>query len=57
VTNLRHVVAVIKSWVDRQPVRNVKITLGDDTLELTGASADDQRRLVDAWISRHAVPG
>jgi hypothetical protein len=54
---LRKVVAVLWDYVVRQPVRSVKISLDGDVLEVTAASSEDQRRLIDAWIAQHARPG
>ena len=53
---LRKVVAVLRDYVIRQPVRSVKISLDGDVLEVTAASSEDQRRLIDAWIAQHARP-
>ena len=51
---LRSVVETTTAWLGRQQARSVKLTLDGDTLELTGVSSDDQGRLVDQWIARHA---
>jgi hypothetical protein len=51
---LRSVVDTTTAWLGRQQARSVKLTLDGDTLELTGVSSDDQSRLVDQWIARHA---
>jgi len=50
------VVAAIRDWLRRSPVqRSVKVTIEGDTLELTGASDELQRRVVEDWISKHAT--
>lgn len=54
---LKSVVDTTVAWLGRQGARSVKLTLGGDTLELTGVSSDEQNRLVDQWISRHADDG
>jgi hypothetical protein len=54
---LRSVVTVTTAWLGRQQARSVKLTLGGDTLELTGVSSEEQSRLVDQWIAHHAVDG
>jgi hypothetical protein len=33
----------------------VKLTLAGDSLELTGLSSDEQNRLVELWVARHAT--
>jgi hypothetical protein len=54
---LLSVVGVVRDWLRRSPVqRTVKVTIDGDTLELTGASDETQRRVVDDWIARHATP-
>jgi hypothetical protein len=50
---LTAVVAVVRSWLSRQGDRRVKLKIGDDILELSGVSQDDQHRLVDDWLRRH----
>jgi hypothetical protein len=50
---LNAVVAAIRSWLGGRTQRSVKLQLGGDVLELTGMSSEEQRRLADAWISRH----
>ena len=48
------VVSTIREWLKRdpdpEPTRAVKITLGDQTIELTAASSDQQDRLVAEFI-------
>jgi len=54
---LRSVVDATGAWLSRQQGRSVKLTLDGDTLEVTGVSSDEQRRLVDLWVARHADDG
>jgi hypothetical protein len=50
------VVAVVRDWMRRSGGnRTVKIEIGGDVLELTGASDQVQQRVVDDWIRRHAA--
>jgi hypothetical protein len=51
---LKSVVDTTTAWLGRQQARSVKLTLDGDTLELTGVSSEEQGRLVDQWIARHA---
>jgi hypothetical protein len=51
---LKSVVDATTAWLGRQQGRSVKLTLDGDTLEVTGVSSDEQRRLVDLWVARHA---
>ena len=50
------VVSTIQSWVSRTASRSVKITLDGDSIELTNASGDEQRRLIESFLDRHAAP-
>lgn len=51
---LSNVVKTVQQWLGRDGRRSVEIQMDGDVLKLTGASDEEQRRLVDAWISRHA---
>jgi hypothetical protein len=52
------VVQTIRNWLGRGqgPRRTVRLEIGGDVLELSEATATDQQRLVDLFVSRHA-PG
>jgi hypothetical protein len=56
---MRAVVRAVQHWLGRgQGVRRtVRLEIGDDVLELSEASAADQQRLVDLFVSRHAAGG
>lgn len=54
---LRSVVDTTVAWLGRQQARSVKLTLDGDTLEVTGVSSDEQSRLVEQWVARHAHGG
>ncbi len=51
---LNAVVAGMRSWLGDHPQRSIKLKLGEDVLELTGVSSEEQRRLADAWLRRNA---
>ena len=49
------VVAVVRDWLRRSGSgRTVKVAIGGDVIELTGASDKVQQQLVDAFVRRHA---
>jgi hypothetical protein len=48
------VVRTIQGWVGRGRSRSVRLQLGEDTIEISDPSADDQRRLIEAFLVRHA---
>jgi hypothetical protein len=49
------VARTIMSWLGRSRSRSVKLQLGEDRIELTAVSHDDQRRLLEAFLERHAA--
>jgi hypothetical protein len=48
------IVQVIQGWIARRASRSVKLTIDGDSIELSNASADDQRQLLQAFVARHA---
>jgi hypothetical protein len=48
------VITAVRAWLAGSQQRSVKVTLDDDTLELTGLSSKEQRRVIDQWLERHA---
>jgi hypothetical protein len=50
------VVRTIQAWVARSSRRSVKVTLGEDSIELTNVSGEDQHRLIESFLARHAPP-
>lgn len=54
--SLPGVVAAIQGWLGNKAGRTVKLQIDGDTIELTGASERNQKRLVDMWVERHSAP-
>jgi hypothetical protein len=54
---LRSVVSAIRDWLRRGDGtrRTVRLEIDGDALELSQASAADQQRLVELFVSRHAT--
>ena len=54
---LRSVVSAIRDWLRRGEGtrRTVRLELDGDALELSQASAADQERLIELFVSRHAT--
>jgi hypothetical protein len=50
---LAAVSGMVQSWMARRGDRRVTLELGGDRIELSGASDDDQRRLIEAFVARH----
>jgi hypothetical protein len=45
---------IVGSIFRRPTKRTVVLTIGDQTLELNNVSAEEQRKLIDLWISQHS---
>src|SRR5699024_3353118 len=52
---LSSIVEIIRGWLGMRGSRSVKLTLGGDSLELTGMSDETQEELVKTWLARHAA--
>jgi hypothetical protein len=57
VAGLRAVVSAVGKWLGRGEgtARTVRLEIDGDVLELSGATAADQQRLIELFVSRHAV--
>ncbi len=51
---LKAVVTRLREWVSRNG-RSLEITLDGDTLKLTGVTPEQQDKLIEAWLARHAA--
>jgi hypothetical protein len=51
---LRTVLAKVADWTTRND-RGVKVILDGEPLELTRATREQQERIIDAWLARHAA--
>lgn len=51
---LSAIVRAVRSWLSRHEGRRIKLEIQGDTIEVTGASSDQQERLIATWIERHA---
>lgn len=56
---IKPVVAAVIRWLGRGggTRRTVRMEIGGETLELADASAADQARLVDMFVTRHSMTG
>jgi hypothetical protein len=53
---LRAVVAVVHRWASRTG-RTVEVTIGGDVLKVTGVTTQQQEKIIDTWLARHAAGG
>lgn|GEM_PF-622984 len=52
---LRSAVRLVETWIAHRPVRTARVTIGEESLELEAVSVADQRRVIDAFLARHAA--
>lgn len=52
---LARIIGGVRSWLGRNRVRSVKLTLDGDTLEVSGVSSAEQDRLINLWVTRHGT--
>lgn len=57
VGGLRAVVSAVRKWLARGEgaPRTVRLEIAGDVLELSGATAADQQKLIDLFVARHAI--
>lgn len=48
------VIHFVQAWVTRTG-RTVEASIDGDTIKIAGASRDQQDRIIDAWLVRHAA--
>jgi hypothetical protein len=53
---LRTVVAAVRGWASRTG-RTVEVSIGGDVLKVTAATSQQQEKIIDAWLDRHAPGG
>lgn len=52
---LKHITAVIQDWLAGSRARTVEVQMGGDTLKVGGLSSEEQKRLIDVFVTRHAA--
>ena len=53
---LRAVVSAVRGWSSRTG-RTVEVSIGGDTLKVTGVTSQQQEEIIDVWLARHAAGG
>jgi hypothetical protein len=51
---LKALVSRIREWAARSG-RSVEVTIDGDTIKITGASGEQQERIMNVWLARHAT--
>lgn len=47
----------LRSWLGRGSGRKVTVRLGNDMIEVSGASPEDQQKLIASWLDQHTRDG
>lgn len=50
---LKSLLEAVRAWATRTG-RTVEVSIDGDVLKLTGASREQQERVIEAWLARHA---
>ncbi len=49
------VLAAVEAWAAGRTGRSVRIEIDGDSIEVTGLSAKDRRRLIDSWLEHRST--
>lgn len=47
-------IALIKDWLGRRRAGTIKVTIGSDSVEMSGFLTAEQQRALDAFLRRHS---
>ncbi len=50
---LTTLISAIQGWLNRNGQRSVTLEMGGDKLVVTGISSEEQRRLINDWLTRN----
>jgi hypothetical protein len=53
-TRAREVISAAREWAGRNN-RVIEVSYGGDSLKVTGVTSEQQERLIDDWLARHAA--
>lgn len=48
------VARAVQAWIERGGARSAILQIGSDRIEISGASPEDQRQLIDAFVAHQA---
>ncbi|MGI5518444.1 hypothetical protein [Streptomyces sp. CA-106131] len=51
---LRAVLRLLETWIRNRPVRTIRVTIGEDSVEIKGVSSAGERRLIDTFSTVHS---
>jgi hypothetical protein len=50
---LQSVIGGLRRWLGKDQTRRIVLSLDGDSIEITSASDEEQRNLIDMWVRRH----
>jgi hypothetical protein len=50
---LHSMVQVVQTWLKVRPIRSIRITIGDDSIDVSHPTSSDQHQLIESFIERH----
>jgi hypothetical protein len=50
---LTTLIGTLQAWLTRQSGSKLLVEIDGDRIELTGATSEERRRALDAWLARH----
>ena len=53
---LGQVVDAVRDWLTRNEAESVRMEIDGDVLEITGATTEERRLLIESWVQRHSEP-
>lgn len=53
---LATLIGTIANWLTERKKSSVTIKLDSDEITITNPTAEDQRKLIEAWVTRHTAP-
>jgi hypothetical protein len=52
---LTTLIGALQHWLSRHERRSITLEIAGDKLNVTGVTSEEQQRLIQEWISRHAT--
>ena len=53
---LRAMLATVRGWASRTS-RTMEVSIGGDALKMPAVTSQQQEKIIDAWLTRHALGG
>ena len=50
---IKGVFGLVQSWLSTRSARSIAVTIGNDSITISGARSEEQQRLVELFLERH----